>query len=54
MKRIKSLEGEEKEDYFEGKTAGMSEQEKYNFMMQIALGFMPILRRSQVLMLKMM
>jgi len=41
MKRIQAMEDEEKEEYFEEKTVGMSEEEKYNFMMQIAFGFVP-------------
>jgi WD40 repeat protein len=41
MKRIQEMEDEEKEAYFEGKTANMSEEEKYGFMMQIAFGVVP-------------
>ena len=39
MKRIQGLEDEEKEAWFEEQTAGMSEEEKYNYGMAMAFGF---------------
>merc|ERR1711892_488788 len=39
MKRIQGMEDEEKEAWFEEQTAGMSEEEKYNYGMAMAFGF---------------
>jgi len=41
MKRVKALGDQEKEAYFEEKTGGMSEEEQYSFMMQMAFGVVP-------------
>lgn len=52
MKRIKAMEDNEIEEYFMEKTAGMSEEEKYNFTMAFAFGIVPNLKEIKSLTVK--